>query len=220
MFDSCVQPASADIRSRPGFRLRQHDNVLGVAYEASLAYISQRRALNPRDLVTMVAFDHSAETVFSELEVTSPSAQLADMMLNVHPRGGTSFEVGLLHAYSHLQHSRVNGRAAVQMAWHPRPVFILLTDSGDCAGGTMSALQQIMALEGAAAGGHAPLTVHLLGFGGTVNEDYIRRLASVGRGTFHVCRQAADIGRLDLVSAFSALAERPDRPHAALMPRF
>lgn len=210
----CVRPRSPDITGHPAFVPANNDNVLGAVCEASLSYIALRRMHNPEDVVSMVKFNHRAETVFGHLPVTTLNAALVGYMLTMAPDGGTDFGLALDHAAGLLA-TRRRIEASTEPSQKRHPVFILLTDSMDNSSLTAVMLDMIMSREPAAEDGG--LTVHVLGFGSEVNEDYIRRLASIGRGTYKVCREVADVGRLALVSAFNVLAEEPGKTFS-LMP--
>eukprot|EP00884_Botryococcus_braunii_P007870 jgi/Botrbrau1/17084/Bobra.0611s0002.1 len=201
-----VQPQSPQICNAVGFNNLR--NRLGVVYEAMMTYISTRKAVSPGDTITFVPFHQSADVIFSQLSITD-DLQALEYMMRVTPHGGTQFTCGIQKAHFQLtsddQRGTNNGRT---------PVFILLTDSGDFyPAETLRLVQSIMQQEAGTG-----LKMHCLGFGNQVDSAYMEQLAGVGQGAFHNNLGSNDLARLDLVSAFQALAEKPDSK-AALMIR-
>ena len=99
----------------------------------------------------------------------------------------------------------------------PKPVIILLTDSGDWnQATTLRNLQQTMSRL------PNPPVLHVIGYGRNVDRRFLESLAQAGNGTCVVCgtnpNATADVGRLELVGAFEQVADRPDK-RAALMSR-
>jgi hypothetical protein len=90
-----------------------------------------------------------------------------------------------------------------------KPVFIMLTDSGDWyKQQSLDQVRHIMAAEA-----HLPeaeqLTLHMIGFGPDVDEKFVEELATIGNGSHLVCQTGGEVDRLDLVKAFSRLAAEP-----------
>ncbi|KAK9798901.1 hypothetical protein WJX73_004962 [Symbiochloris irregularis] len=205
-----TRPCAPQLVNAANFSASQLGNKLGVVYEAILAYTSIRAARSPQDLISFVAFDTHADIIFERQPV---SDAYLHHLLSVHPRGGTQFTVGLHAAFSMLQRIRVaqssTGSTAAQ-----QPIFILLTDSEAHDGqATLSFLQQNMAGE---PNRLDPVTLHALGFGAHVNGNFMSAIATLGNGSFQTITHSDDIGRLDLLHAFEALAERPHTQAALL----
>lgn len=98
---------------------------------------------------------------------------------------------------------RIQGRGS------HKPVVILLTDSEDFSRKESTALmRKIMAGEQSLPEAEQ-LAFHFIGFGPGVDEEYIRKLASIGNGSHMTCLAANDMDRVTLVKAFSRIAARP-----------
>jgi hypothetical protein len=109
--------------------------------------------------------------------------------------------------------STKHGKKGVQ--WRPtsqsdhKPVFIMLTDSGDwCKQQSLAYMRQIMAAE-ASLPEAEQLTLHMIGFGPSVDHEFVEDLATIGNGSHLVCQTGGEVDRLDLVKAFSRLAAEP-----------
>jgi hypothetical protein len=90
-----------------------------------------------------------------------------------------------------------------------KPVVILLSDSEDWhKRDSCQALKDIMAHEASLPEAER-LTVHVIGFGPSIDEAFIRKLADIGEGSHMSCQAATDFDRLNLVKAFSRIAAQP-----------
>jgi hypothetical protein len=90
-----------------------------------------------------------------------------------------------------------------------KPVVILLTDSGDWyKQQSLNQMRNIMAAE-ACLPEPVQLTLHMIGFGPEVDENFVEELGTIGNGSHLVCQTGGEIDRLDLVKAFSRLAAEP-----------
>jgi hypothetical protein len=85
----------------------------------------------------------------------------------------------------------------------------MLTDSGDSVKQqSLDRMRQIMAAE-ANLPEAEQLTLHMIGFGPDVDEQFVEELANIGNGSHLVCHTGGEMDRLDLVRAFSRLAAEP-----------
>eukprot|EP00884_Botryococcus_braunii_P007871 jgi/Botrbrau1/17085/Bobra.0611s0003.1 len=203
-----VQPQSPQICGAPGFSNHYLANRLGVVYEAMLTYILTRKAVSPADTITFIPFCGYANVTFSQLSVTDDAAAIG-MMMRVLADGGTDFGCAIQMAYNQL---KADEQSAANQG--RTPVFILLTDSEDFSSHaqTLQTVGSIMQQEA-----QTGLKLHCLGFGTQVNAAYMEQLAGVGNGAFYNNLGSNDLARLDLVSAFQALAEKPDSKSALMI---
>lgn len=81
------------------------ENVLGVVYEAAYKYMWARTQNAPRDLVTFLPFNDSAQAVFTAEPIPN-STSLMQRMLQVDPYKGTKFGVGIKQLQATLQQWR------------------------------------------------------------------------------------------------------------------
>jgi hypothetical protein len=85
----------------------------------------------------------------------------------------------------------------------------MLTDSEDCGKQqSLDYMRQIMAAE-ASLPEAEQLTLHMIGFGPSVDHQFVEDLATIGNGSHLVCQTGGEVDRLDLVKAFSRLAAEP-----------
>jgi hypothetical protein len=92
---------------------------------------------------------------------------------------------------------------------HHKPVAILLTYSGDWHRSSSNrVLRRIMRQEQTLPEGER-LTVHVIGFGQSVDAEFIKQLADIGNGSHMTCHAAQDIDRRRLVHAFKRIAAHP-----------
>ncbi|KAG2499720.1 hypothetical protein HYH03_002654 [Edaphochlamys debaryana] len=203
------------------------DNLLGTVYEAAHALMSMRRQRNGEDLISVVEFNTEA-CVRLELErlgaaPDAPRVLLERLLEHGSAEGGTLFAAGLRLAYNQLRDARSEGRLG-----RCRPVFLIITDSHTGTGATAAPdlgvdlssayLDAIMRKE-AALPPQERLVLHLLGLGSQVNEQYLACLAAKGGGAHTVCPGGTgEEAAQQVLAAFGAVAERPDR-RGALLPR-
>lgn len=88
-------------------------------------------------------------------------------------------------------------------------MVILLTDSEDWyKASSTDVLRRIMQVEQNLPEAER-LTVHVIGFGPGVDENFIRDLANIGNGSHLTLQAAKDMDRLCLVKAFARIAAQP-----------
>lgn len=184
-----TRPCAPQLVNAPGFSAAHLSTKLGTVYEAILAYTAIRAARSPQDLISFVAFDTHADTIFEQRPV---SEDYLHHLLSVYPRGGTQFTIGLHQAFSMLQRTRAAQVSAGTTA-KQQPIFILLTDSeAHDPSATLSLLQQHMAGETLRPDA---VTLHALGFGKHVDGNFMSSIASLGNGSFQTITHSDDIGR-------------------------
>lgn len=144
------------------------------------------------------------------------------LVLQAVPCGGTVFWAGLSEAFGLLGRTSVTNTHSTQSA--PRPVIVLLTDSDDWhKAHSLLKLQQALETQRRTASEEQVPQVHVIGYGRNVDERFLQQLADAGNGSYVACRQpesvdtSADVARLQLVSAFEQLADRPDRRGALMI---
>eukprot|EP01024_Parvocaulis_polyphysoides_P034519 TRINITY_DN3056_c2_g1_i1.p2 TRINITY_DN3056_c2_g1~~TRINITY_DN3056_c2_g1_i1.p2 ORF type:complete len:192 (+),score=28.83 TRINITY_DN3056_c2_g1_i1:74-577(+) len=153
------------------------------------------------DVVSFVPFNNEGKVVLSE-RLVSESHVLLEYMLRTYPSGGTNFQSGIQAAYEHLTQSCQNNQNQV----FRQPVFIILSDSMEHRKERfLNYLWQIMNNE------QHGLTVHALGFGNYVDEDFLRDIANIGRGGYYVVGMQNSLQMInELSQAFTAIAEKPN----------
>lgn len=137
------------------------------------------------------------------------------------PGGGTTFWSGLAQAFDLVSRAAGPSVSTSLCQSSPCPVIVLLTDSGDWyQDESLRRVQRAMAGQRQVMPEALVPQLHVIGYGANVDERFIQQLSAAGNGSHMVCTNAAgtqtDMARLQLVSAFEQLADRPDR-RGALM---
>eukprot|EP01024_Parvocaulis_polyphysoides_P051184 TRINITY_DN5026_c0_g1_i3.p1 TRINITY_DN5026_c0_g1~~TRINITY_DN5026_c0_g1_i3.p1 ORF type:complete len:368 (-),score=33.33 TRINITY_DN5026_c0_g1_i3:89-1192(-) len=207
MSDKSVKPSSPQIRKNRLFK-KELDNCMGLVYEAVVNFVSKRNEMCSEDVVNFVPFNTVGTVVLSDVSV-SQSQQLLDSMLRTLPHGGTIFKSGVQAAYQHLVQTRKNASRFNDPVVR-QPVFIILSDSCDhYKTDTKMYLTQIMNDENSMRG--RGLILHALGFGNEVDEEYLKEIASIGRGGYHKVQNSESMQMItQLTRAFCTIAEKPN----------
>lgn len=193
MGDPSVQPNNPQLLAHPSFVAGQHLNKLGVVLQAILNYAFIRASHSSEDLVTLIAFDDKADVIAAQLSCSSTS-ELLDNLLKVRLGGRTMFREGLKKAFTTLRPSGFSffgKKEDTATRWH-QPVFVLLTDSGVMdRQNTLSYLEKQMDKEHTQ---QNPVTLHALGFGEDVDDEFMQDLAEKGNGSFHTIKDISNQG--------------------------
>lgn len=149
------------------------------------------------------------------------SEKMTAFVTQAVPRGGTNFWSGLAQAFDMVPSAAGPSVTNNLCQSSPCPVIVLLTDSGDWyQDQSLRRVQRAMAGQRQVMPEALVPQLHVIGYGADVDERFIQQLSAAGNGSHMVCTNAAgtqtDMARLQLVSAFEQLADRPDR-RGALM---
>jgi len=155
-----------------------HPSRLGGTQEAFNAFLNEKES-RPQDEVALVSFSHEARIEQEAVSMRDGQCKLRDAAACLYPRGRTSIGAGLLAAEQAL-HDSTTIPPRPQSGTHGAPAvaerIILLTDGGQNEGTGPLPVSKRLKQRG--------VEISCIGIGGTpceVNEDLLRRIASLGR---------------------------------------
>ncbi|KAL0228326.1 hypothetical protein RCL1_004469 [Eukaryota sp. TZLM3-RCL] len=165
-------------------------NILGSALEACFTFTQKRLNQNPTDLLTLITFDTSAETLLVNHPVTDTNT-LRNAIAQVSTGGGTHFQVALETAMEAWRNN---------VSETHRPIFILFSDGKD----NSRNLEVLRNLIIQFLSEFPSAIVHTIGFGRGVDRVYLEDLAINGHGEYHHTEDS-----LSLCEAFVGIAKNP-----------
>ncbi len=131
--------------------------------------------LSPDDLVSVVVFDSSPETVV-KMQPVRNRTRIRNLISQVQPAGGTEIFPALDRAYGILSVTEARKKHV-----------ILLTDGKAPAGGIRELVGQMIA---------ESITITSVGLGNDVDESLLKMIADVGGGRYHPALDANSLPRI------------------------